>query len=369
MSLFRRLAEARNTISRIETQLGRLEGQISRLEGQVTQVENQVTGVGSQVSTLISAQEAQAYVQTSLLEAVQHLTDVQQSLIPRVVEGKSTSSQVEQSPHSEASVSDSPTPPLETSNTTLPVEIRLAQGILPFLSNTHVIDVGACQGAFAIPLLKQGYHVTAIEPNPEHKDLWESLTATYPELTYLPLGISSVSGSGELHPVKFSTEGNPFVENPVAFSTISPHPLPEGLTYGDRETIQLDSLTALVEKDLIPPNPGILKIDAEGQDGAVIESLGSTVHPEVIFAEFWSEDLPLWGNHCTNSLDQLISQAHENECYWYFTICSRWGTADVSLDTVSESLPPQSWGSAVFFRNFEVFRKSYRAAKRILLTV
>ncbi len=180
-------------------------------------------------------------------------------------------------------------------------EIRLLRAFLPLLESRSVVDVGAEHGAFVEELLGAGADVVhAIEPEPENAAFLRNQFAGDERVVVHEYAISSDDGELELH--KSTTPTG----EPVPFGHTLLH-LPDSEQVIWRETVKIAgrSLASLVDAGEIPPHVGILKIDTEGHDLAVVAGMGG-LEADVVMVEHWT-DLPLSLGPCPWSTEQMAS--------------------------------------------------------------
>jgi FkbM family methyltransferase len=165
-------------------------------------------------------------------------------------------------------------------------EAQLLGAFLSSLDHASVVDVGAERGAFAEQLLRDGTNeIHLIEPEPSNASFLRERFAGDARVTVHEYAIGDGDRELELHKsVDASGE-------PVTFGhTLLERPDTDEIAW--RETIAVNgrSLASLVENGEIPARVGILKVDTEGNDLAVVSSMGE-LQCDVVMVEHWS-DLP-----------------------------------------------------------------------------
>ncbi len=137
-----------------------------------------------------------------------------------------------------------------------------------------LLDVGACMGTMSAPLLQEGWRAVMFEPDPRCHEQIARLTAAFPE--HARLEKSAVSTDGRKS-VTFHLANTP------GLSGLSQSPF-----QGDAATIEVPAiaLSAYVAREGLQ-DVGFIKIDAEGHDLAILDSLDfTTLQPRLVMVEF-----------------------------------------------------------------------------------
>jgi FkbM family methyltransferase len=260
-------------------------------------------------------------------------------------------------------------------------EIQLLTALLPRLEDRSVIDVGAERGAFVDALLRAGSDtIHAIEPEPHNASFLRMQFEHDPRVFVHECAITTVDGSVELHRSVHPSGA------PLSYGhTLLDRPDAEQISW--RETISVSgrSLASLVKAGELPRRVGILKVDAEGSDLAVVAGMGE-LQCDVVMVEHWL-DLPHSLGQCPWSIDDLtdvlsprgFSQFAFLEHRGEFTFV-KWNDAAIGTgmmgnvvflhDTVLDSLMPALFGStlAIARESVEVGER-YAAAAHARLAV
>jgi FkbM family methyltransferase len=163
-----------------------------------------------------------------------------------------------------------------------------------------VIDVGAEQGAFASVLLDAGVHrLHAVEPHPRNIAALRARFADDDRVTIHGCAISARDGCGELH-VSSGPDGK---EIPFGHTLLS-RPDASEISWPDGINVALRSLESLVRSGEIPPTTGILKVDTEGHDLAVVQGMGE-LEADIVMVEHWT-DLPNSLGACPWTIDEMV---------------------------------------------------------------
>lgn len=164
-----------------------------------------------------------------------------------------------------------------------------------------VIDVGAERGAFAEALLHAGStEMHAIEPEPANADFLRGHFQDDPRVSVHEYAISDVDGPLELHRSTHPSGA------PMSYGhTVLARPDTDEIAWRETISVRGRSLASLVEAGDLPSRVGILKIDTEGNDLAVVAGMGDLLC-QVIMVEHWV-DLPRSLGLCPWTIDDLTS--------------------------------------------------------------
>jgi FkbM family methyltransferase len=180
-------------------------------------------------------------------------------------------------------------------------EYDLLARVLTQLSNRSVLDIGAEKGGFTEAMLAAGcMDIHAFEPEPRNAEGLRELFGGVAAVTIHECAIGDADASSELH-VSSSPDGEP-----VTFGhSLAEHADAEDIVWRDRIPTQVRSLGSLVEAGEIPQRVGIVKIDTEGNDLAVVGGLGE-LDCDVIMTEHWVE-LPRSLGRCPWTVETLLA--------------------------------------------------------------
>src|SRR5688572_807932 len=166
------------------------------------------------------------------------------------------------------------------------VELRLLTKLLGSLDNKIVVDVGAERGSFVRAFLEAGAEaVYAFEPFPTSVATLRDDFADSPKVQIFDLAIGDRDEQVPLHVVedKSGCHAN-------AFHSLVPFEETPTLRIVEQIPVECRTLASLVEEGAVPPTIGILKVDAERSDFAVLRGMGPLMCG-VAMIEYW-DDLP-----------------------------------------------------------------------------
>jgi FkbM family methyltransferase len=219
-------------------------------------------------------------------------------------------------------------------------EAVLLGAFLSRLERRAVIDVGAERGSFAEEMLRAGSDVVhVIDPEPANAATLRSRFADDERVTVHEYAASDADGQLTLHK-SVSPDGAP-----VTFGhTVLERPDTDEIAWREEIAVTARSLTSLVHDGEIPSRVGILKVDTEGHDLAVIAGMGE-LEADVVMVEFWT-DLPHSLGTCPWTVDDLLSELRPRGFEQYALIAHR--GEFVLLQWGDARLPPGHMGNLVF---------------------
>jgi FkbM family methyltransferase len=232
-------------------------------------------------------------------------------------------------------------------------EARLLAQIVSKLEYRSAIDVGAERGAFVDALLNGGAHeVYAVEPEPTNVMFLRQRFGGDPRVTVHDCAVSSADGELTLH-LSSDPDGAA-----LSFGhTVLERPDTDEISWHDVVAVNGRSLASMVQAGEIPQRVGILKIDTEGHDFAVISGMGN-LDCDVIMAEHWLE-LPHSLGPCPWSIDNIVSTVSERG-FSSFAFLSHRGELTI-LQWNDATVPEGSMGNLIFLHD--------RVLDRLLPTV
>jgi FkbM family methyltransferase len=163
-------------------------------------------------------------------------------------------------------------------------ELRLLGALVSKLDQRVLIDVGAERGGVAQELLRAGaQQVHAIEPHPENAQELHDRFAGDRRVRVHEYALGDRDGVAELH-VSTDPQGGivPFGH------TLLERDDTDQIAWRGTVEVTCRSLASLVCSEELPRRVGILKIDTEGNDLAVVRGMG-TMEADVVVVEHWSE--------------------------------------------------------------------------------
>ncbi|MEO1056378.1 MAG: FkbM family methyltransferase [Actinomycetota bacterium] len=219
--------------------------------------------------------------------------------------------------------------------------------VLKNLVETPVaLDVGANRGAFSHAALASGFRVIAFEPHPAVTATLTERFRADPAFELHACALSDVEGEADLHVARNTAS----LTDDSLFSALQPHPAYKGFRFHSTIKVALRTLDRLIAEDRVPVDVGVLKIDTEGHDPAVLRG-ASNLRPEVAIVEFWNKEFPFNNGMTSNDLPDYLPllPRHELNASVVFWRGPAKGAYGVLVD--ASETPRGSWGNAVFFRD------------------
>jgi len=165
-------------------------------------------------------------------------------------------------------------------------ELRLLRKLLAQLDSRTMIDVGAERGSLAEELLDAGVEeLHAFDPHPDNAEALRVRFARDTRVTVHEHAVSDSDGSGDLH-VSTNPDGSPLPFGHTLLERVDT----DDIAWRQTLAVTMRSLESLMDAGEIPRRTGILKIDTEGHDLAVVRGMGA-LEADVVMVEHW-RDLP-----------------------------------------------------------------------------
>jgi FkbM family methyltransferase len=165
-----------------------------------------------------------------------------------------------------------------------------------------MIDVGAERGSLAQAMLDTGIEeLYACDPHPDNVGALRARFAGDPRVRVHEYAISDGDGSAELH-VSTDPDGSPL---PFGHTLLERSDTDE-ISWGQTMTVTRRSLQSLIDAGEIPDSAGVLKIDTEGHDLAVVRGMGA-LQADVVMVEHWTE-LPHTLGRCPWTIEDMVTE-------------------------------------------------------------
>lgn len=222
-------------------------------------------------------------------------------------------------------------------------EAQLLANVLPLLDRRSVVDVGAERGSLVETLLSAGAdEIHAFEPEPHNVEFLRS-RFTDERVTVHQLAVSSENGQLTLR-----RSIDPESGDEISFGhTVLERPDTDEIAWGDSLLVESASLGSLVAMHEIPGRIGILKIDTEGHDLAVIAGMGS-LDCDVLVVEYWL-DLPRSLGPCPWTIDDLTGRVRSRG-FEHFAFVGHHGELTL-LQWDAARMRPGAMGNVLFFHD------------------
>lgn len=180
-------------------------------------------------------------------------------------------------------------------------EVKLLSRLLSRLDRRTMIDVGAERGSMAEQMLRAGVEALyTFDPHPDNANALRTRFADNPRVTVYEAALSDADGNGVLH---VSVDSD---HQPLSFGhTLLERNDTDEIGWTKTLPVHLRSLESLIDGQDIPAKIGILKVDTEGHDLAVVRGMGA-LEADVVMVEHWT-DLPNGLGICPWSAQEMTS--------------------------------------------------------------
>lgn len=236
-------------------------------------------------------------------------------------------------------------------------EERLIEFLLPWLVERTVIDVGAHRGRFTAHMGSIGFErIFAFEPHP---GLSQDLSLAHQNssaIQIFPFAVSDVDGTAELHLAKLNSAAK-LNTDPLLFSALRTHNMPPGLDFGESVPVATRSLHSLVKEGLLPPRAGLLKVDAEGHDFAVLKGMPSGTPYEIVMHEFWSNDF-VFASPEFPSQEEIV-RFMRTQGYAFSISLVRFSAGELKFTVNMPNRDTNTWGNTLYLRERDLFENAY----------
>jgi FkbM family methyltransferase len=181
-------------------------------------------------------------------------------------------------------------------------ELALLSDLIARLDRRSMLDVGAEQGGLAHAMRAAGVDdLHAFDPHRANAEALRTRFARDPRVSVHEYAVSDSDGVAELH-VSSKPDGSP-----LSFGhTLLERENTDELSWRETVSVERRSLASLLDGGQIPARVGILKIDTEGHDLAVVRGMGA-LEADVVMVEHWT-DLPHGLGRCPWTAQQMLDQ-------------------------------------------------------------
>jgi FkbM family methyltransferase len=180
-------------------------------------------------------------------------------------------------------------------------EIRLLGLLMSRLEQRSMLDVGAEHGAVAAAMRDAGIEeLHVFEPHPDNVRVLRDRFDADPRVTVHECAVSDADGTGALH-LSSRPDGLQ-----LSFGhTLLERPDTAEIAWRETSPVSCRSLESLIGTGEIPAHVGILKIDTEGHDLAVVRGMGPMT-ADIVMVEHWT-DLPNGLGPCPWKIEDMVA--------------------------------------------------------------
>jgi FkbM family methyltransferase len=219
-------------------------------------------------------------------------------------------------------------------------ELALLRDVVAHLDRRSMIDVGAEQGSLAHAMLAAGADdLHAFDPHRANAEAMRARFAGDTRVSVHECAISDGDGIAELH-VSSKPDGSP-----LSFGhTLLERADTDEVAWRQTVTVERRSLGSLLDAGEIPGHVGILKVDTEGHDLAVVRGMGA-LEADVVMVEHWTE-LPHGLGLCPWSTQEMLDEL-EPRGFAHFAFVVHRGEF-VTLKWDDGEVEPGAMGNLIF---------------------
>jgi FkbM family methyltransferase len=235
-------------------------------------------------------------------------------------------------------------------------EILLLKAIAPLLRHRNGIDIGAERGSFAQAFLDLGLQTLAIEASPMQARALRRRFLGRVGVRVLFAAMSDQDGRVDLHLARHADERPSDGYGSGAYNSLIDTPVPGAIDFPCTITVPRRRLSTLVRTGIAPPNIGVLKVDTEGHDLAVLAGAWPHVG-EVTILEYWAGDFVFNKGRATNDLsDYLAFLSDKPERLHMLVIARDENQHEIMFQVNPRAALPNSWGNVLLFRREDLMR-------------
>lgn len=189
-----------------------------------------------------------------------------------------------------------------TTSAVLPeVEHALLKHLCAHIPERVGIDVGVFRGDYLNLFRQAGFRAFGFEPIPSRVADLRHKWAHDPQVTIERVALSDTDGLADIHLGDWQIPEEQELNPGDLFNTLERRADNEVLTFTGALSVVRRRLAWFVEAGLVPRDIGVLKIDAEGHDLAVLRGAWPYLG-RVTLCEYWSSDFLFSGGAAKNDL-------------------------------------------------------------------
>ena len=227
------------------------------------------------------------------------------------------------------------------------IEVLALVRCCPHLQERTAVDVGAERGELAAALRRGGYErLWAYEAHPENAAELRGAFSEDDAVTVGEIAVSETDGEAMLHLAR--ANGAPT----TLFHSLETFTETTDVSWHDQIAVPRRSLGSLARSGELPGRVGLVKIDTEGHDLAVVRGMGD-LEADVIMVEHWV-DLPKSVGRCPWDLGEILAELRPRGFADFAFIAHRPGADLVQWN--DGSAETGDWGNLIFIHERVVDR-------------
>ena len=216
------------------------------------------------------------------------------------------------------------------------------------------VDIGAERGSIASAMFSCGLSGVMFEPLPKHLKALQEMALEYGGAVY-PWAIAEADATRNFFVA--SDEHGVELDHFHSLERLDNDPR---FQHGQAFDVVCRSLSSLIAEGILTVNPGVLKIDTEGRDLAVLQGIG-VMRPELVICEFFTQGL----YNGWHAAEPRLAIDHMRSCgYERFVAFKRVEGFEQCVMGPCAFLPRQ-WGNLFFFSD-ALFKRAERTITTFL---
>lgn len=241
-------------------------------------------------------------------------------------------------------------------------EVEVLKMLFPFLADPVALDVGAHQGSITDALSRAGYDVHAIEPYPPSVEVMKQRFRERTGVTVHAMALSDQDGRCPLHVARFSDQ-DAASEASSYYHRLGKVDLPAGLVLDTQMEVEQARMDTLKKAGRIPERIGVMKVDAEGMDHRILQSLTAQEIP-VVMAEFHESGHAFASQHPGDGLGDMIDTMRRKGYPWtltfrYLALGELSSGYRVEVEVCQSAHEGDAWGNVMLFCDHALFLEAW----------
>jgi FkbM family methyltransferase len=245
------------------------------------------------------------------------------------------------------------------------IELLLLSHLAPMVPERVAIDIGSFDGAFIDSFRSYGFQTLAFEPTP---GLAAALRAKWrgdPLVRIEAIALSDENGSVDLHLGHWLRDADRELNPGDAFNTLEARDENAYLCFPRALTVVRRQYKSLVQARLAPSKAGIMKIDTEGHDIAVLGGAWPYIG-RITVCEYWSRDFLFSNGKAKNDIADYRDFWSRHSATQALVVGRDASNLNFFYQLNPEKSYPNSWGSILFTSDTTLLAEAVSWCERIL---